>query len=266
MHPVLFHIGSVLIPSYGAIGALGVLAALFLALRTAKLAAVDAAQIWNLAILSVFAALIGQRLTLIVANWSVLQKHPSWAFGLAMIHHPLVAAAGALAALIAAAIYIRLQKLPLRPTADALAAPLILGLAFEQLGALLAGSGYGTDASPKLPWAVTYSSPVAAQWSGTPLGVPLHPVQAYAAMAFLTLAVLLFLGLPLRRRSGDIAGIALMGLGAIAFLTEIWRDPEGRGPLFHGALTAPQIAAVFFVLAGALLLLDLKPHTESAHV
>ncbi len=34
-------------------------------------------------------------------------------------------------------------------------------------------------------WAVIYTSPLAARWSGTPLGIPLHPVQGYAALAFL---------------------------------------------------------------------------------
>ncbi len=266
MHPVLFHIGPILIPSYGVLGALGVLAALFLAQRTARVAGIDPTKIWNLSIIALFAALIGQRLTLIVANWSVLQKHPSWTFGLAMVHHPLLAAAGAVAALIVAAICIRVLKLPPSSTADALSAPLILGLAFEQFGALLAGSGYGTDAGPRLPWAVTYSSPIAARWSGTPLGVALHPVQAYAALAFLSLAVFLFLWLPLRRRAGDIAGICLMGLGTIIYITEIWRDSEGRGFLFRGLLDAPQIAAVLFVLTGALLLLERKPRTESTHV
>ena len=110
MHPVLFHIGPILIPSYGVLGALGVLAALFLAQRTARVAGIDPTKIWNLSIIALFAALIGQRLTLIVANWSVLQKHPSWTFGLALVHHPLLAAAGAVAALIVAAICIQFNS------------------------------------------------------------------------------------------------------------------------------------------------------------
>jgi hypothetical protein len=40
-------------------------------------------------------------------------------------------------------------------------------------------------------WAVVYNHPLAHRWSGTPLGIPLHPVQAYAALAYATLAVLL---------------------------------------------------------------------------
>jgi phosphatidylglycerol:prolipoprotein diacylglycerol transferase len=262
VHPVLFHIGSVLIPSYGAIGALGVLAALFLAQQTARPAGVAPTQTWNLCIISVFAALAGQRLTLIAANWSVLRLHPSWAMGLAMVHHPLLTGAGAAAGLIAAAWYIRAQKIAALCMADALAAPLTLGLAFEQFGALLAGSGFGTDANPKLPWAVNYTNTTAARWSGTPLGVPLHPVQAYAAIGYLTLAVLLLVLLPARRQHGDIAGICLMGLGAVIYITEIWRDTEGRGLFFNGALDGPQIIAVVFVLFGAFILRERKRPIE----
>ena len=266
VHPILFRIGAVLIPSYGAIGALGVLAALFLAQRTARSAGVDPSHIWNLSILAVFAALAGQRLTLIIANWSTLKLHPSWALGLAMVHHPLVAGAGAAAAFIVSAWYVRWQKLPALASADVLAAPLTLGLAFEQFGALLAGSGFGTDADPKLPWAVTYTSTIAARWSGTPLGMPLHPAQAYAALGFLTLAIFLWVWLPLRRRVGDLAGICLMGLGTVIYMSEIWRDPEGRGLILHGALDGPQIIAIVFVIAGGLLLLERKPKIEAARV
>jgi phosphatidylglycerol:prolipoprotein diacylglycerol transferase len=156
----------------------------------------------------------------------------------------------------AAFLYARWKRLPLGNTADALAAPLALGLAFEQLGALLAGSGYGTEAT--VPWAVTYTNPLAARWSGTPLGIPLHPVQAYLGLAFLALSVLLLAGLPARRQEGDGAGLFLLGAGAVVFLTEFWRDPEGRGALLGGALDGPQAAAVLLVLAGGLILLERK--------
>lgn len=258
MHPVLFHIGSILIPSYGAVAALGVLLALALVQRTARLACVDAAQVWNLCVVALFAAIAAQRLLLLAVNWTDIERHPAWMLTLAMVHHPLLAAVGVFAALLAAIFYGRWRRLSLWPTADALAAPLALGLAFEQAGALLAGSGFGIEASPKLPWAVTYTSPLAERWSGTPLGIPLEPVQAYAALAFLTLALLVYLWMPLRQQPGDAAGICLMGLGAILFLTELWRDSAGRGAIFDGVLDAPQIAGVVLVIAGALALRERK--------
>ncbi len=258
MHPILFRIGSLLIPSYGALAAVGVLLGLCLALHTARAARVDPGQVWNLCVVSLFAALVGERLLLVVMNWGVLQRHPSWLMGLAMIHHPLLAGAGVAAGGGCALWYARRRTLPLRRTADALAAPLALGLAFEQLGALLAGSGYGTEASRAVHWAITYTNPLAARWSGAPLGVPLHPVQAYAGFAFFALALLFLFWQPLLRRPGDLAGICLMGIGAVIFVTEIWRDPEGRGWVLRGAVDGPQIAALALVLIAAPVLMERK--------
>ena len=260
MHPVLFHIGAILIPSYGAVSALGVLLALFLAQRTARIAGVNPAQVWNLCVVGVFAALVGERLLLVAMNWSDLRRHPAWLFAVAMIHHPMLAAAGALAGFGSAAVYARWQRMPLASTADALAAPLALGLAFEQFGALLAGSGYGTETGVR--WAVTYWNALAARWSGTPLGIPLHPVQAYEALAFLTLSVFLLVCLPVRRQQGDVAGLWLVGAGVAIYITELWRDTEGRGALFGGALDGPQAAAILFVLAGAIVLMERKGPVE----
>jgi phosphatidylglycerol:prolipoprotein diacylglycerol transferase len=268
VHPVLFHIGAVLIPSYGALAAVGVLLALLLAQRTARTAGVNAAQVWNLCVLSLFGALAAERLVLVIANWSELRLHPSWMLGLAMIHHPLLAGAGALAGAGCAAWYARRQHMPLRATADALAAPLALGLAFEQVGALLAGSGYGIESGPSVHWAVTYTNPLAERWSGTPMGIPLHPVQAYAALAYLTLSIFLLAWQRARRRLGDVAGLMLMGTGVAVYMTELWRDPEGRGTILHGALDGPQIVAVLLVLCGAAVLLERKgpaAKDEGAH-
>lgn len=246
------------IPSYGAVTALGVLLALFLAQRTARTVHVDPVKVWNLCILSLCAALAAARLLLVAVNFSVIRLHPAWVLKLAMVHHPLLAGTGACAGAACAAWYARRNKLPFAATADALAPPLALGLAFEQIGALLAGSGYGTEAGSGVHWAVTYNNPLAELWSGAPLGIPLHPVQAYAAMAFLALAALLYVWLPLQRRPGDGAGLWLLGAGVAIYMTELWRDPAGRGAMFHGALDGPQIAAVLLVLAGALVLRERK--------
>jgi phosphatidylglycerol:prolipoprotein diacylglycerol transferase len=258
VHPLLFHLGSILIPSYGATAAVGVLLALFLAQRTARITGLDTARIWNLCVIALFAALLCSRLLLVALNWSALRLHHSWLLALAMVHHPLLAACGALAAALAALFYARWQRLPLplRPTADALAAPLALGLAFEQFGALLAGSGYGTETAVR--WAVTYTHPLAALWSGAPLGVSVHPVQAYAAFGFLALSICLLLWLPNRRQTGDLVGLFLLGFAMIVFTTEFWRDPEGRGSVLGGALDGPQAAALLMLLSGGLMLMERK--------
>jgi len=261
VYPVLFHLGSILIPAYGALTAVGVLLALLLTQRTARIAGLDGRKMWNLCVVALIAALAGSRLLLVALNWSDLRLHPMWLLGLAMIHHPLLACFGALAALAAAVLYGRSQRLPLWSTADALAAPVALGLAFEQTGALLAGSGYGIEAGTGIAarWAVTYTHPLAARWSGAPLGVALHPVQAYAALAFLTLSIFLLFWLRYRQQAGDVAGLLLLGAGVVIFVTEFWRDTEGRGTLLGGALDGPQAAAVALVVIGGLVMMERPP-------
>jgi phosphatidylglycerol:prolipoprotein diacylglycerol transferase len=258
MHPVLFQIGSLVVPSYGALAALGVLLALGLAQVTARRAGIDAEtgsrHAWNMLVLAVFASLAISRLVLIGINLSELRSHPSWLLAAAMVHHPLLAAAGALGGAAAVSGYARWARLPLGAVADCLAAPVSLGITAEQLGALLAGSGYGRETT--VAWAVTHTSPLAARWSGTPLGVPLHPAQGYAALGALLLAGISFGWLFVRRRSGDVAGVWLVGMGVLLFVTEIFRDWEGRGVVFGGLADIPQLVGLGLVVLGGLVLVD----------
>jgi phosphatidylglycerol:prolipoprotein diacylglycerol transferase len=258
MHPVLFHLGRLVVPSYGAVAALGVLLALALAQFTARRSGLDPAtaprHVWNMIVLAVFASLAVSRLILIAINLSELRTHPSWVLAVAMVHHPLLAAAGALGAIAAIAAYVRWAKLPLTGVADCLAAPVSLGVAAEQLGALLAGSDYGSETTAS--WAVTYTSSIAARWSGTPLGVPLHPVQAYAAAGALALAAICLVWLRLPRRTGDVAGVWLLGSGVLLFVTELFRDWEGRGIIFGGITDIPQLVGLGCVVLGGIVLLN----------
>jgi phosphatidylglycerol:prolipoprotein diacylglycerol transferase len=254
VYPVLFHLGAILIPSYGVTSAVGVLLGLFLAEGSARRAGLNGGQVWNLCVVSLFAALAASRLLLLALNWTEVRLHPAWMLGLAMVHHPLLGGFAALTAVVVAVLYGRWQRLPMWTTADVLAAPVALGAVFEQVGALLEGSGYGRETT--VHWAVNYTHPLAARWSGAPLGVSVHPVQAYAAIGFLALGIFLLNWLPHRRQQGDLAGLLLLGAGIVVFVTEYWRDPEGRGTLLGGALNGPQAAAVVLVVAGGLLMLE----------
>ena len=254
VYPVLFQFGSLVVPSYGACAAIGVLLALGLAQITAPRAGLDARQSWNMLVLAVFSSLACSRLLLIAMNLGDLRRHPRWLLAVAMVHHPLLAAAGFAGGAAAVLLYARWARLPVAAVADSLAAPVALGMAAEQFGALLAGSDYGREAATG--WAVTYSSDLAARWSGTPLGIPLFPVQAFAAIGASALAVICLGWQWLPRRSGDVAGVWLVGAGALLCVTEAFRDWLGRGVLLGGIIDIPQLVGLGMVLLGGAALWD----------
>ena len=268
MHPVLTQIGPLIIPSYGAVASVGVLLSLWLAQWTSRRTKIDPRHTWNMLVLAVFASLVTSRLLLIAINLGELRSHPAWLLAVAMVHHPLLSAAGVLGGAIAVLIYARWARISLPAVADTLASPVSIGMAAEQLGALMAGSDYGRF-SPGQPLmgAVIYSSSLAARWSGTPLGLPLYPVQGYAAGGALLVAALTCAWFFWPRRTGDVASIWLIATGAMLFLTELFRDWEGRGVLARGILDIPQLVALAMVLLGGALLCDWRrdlPHPVHA--
>jgi phosphatidylglycerol:prolipoprotein diacylglycerol transferase len=255
MHPVLFQIGSLVIPSYGACTAIGVLLALGLAQATARRSGLDPRHAWNLLVLAVFAALAVSRLVLIAMNLGDLRRHPRWLLAVSMVHHPLLAAAGIVAALVAVIVYVRWAGLPMATVADCLAAPISLVMAAEQVGALLAGSDFGRESTSNSSFAaLTYSSELAGRWSGTPLGIRLYPVQAYAAAGALLLTGIVYGWLFLPRRRGDVAGVWLVGAGVLLFVAEIFRDWDGRGVLLMGLVDLPQLVGLGMVVLGGVVL------------
>ena len=84
---------------------------------------------------------------------------------------------------------VRRYKLPVWTTADMFAPGIALGHIIGRFGCLLAGCCYGRPTT--VPWAITFTDPVAAANVGTPLGVPLHPTQLYDAGAELLILVVL---------------------------------------------------------------------------
>jgi hypothetical protein len=62
------------------------------------------------------------------------------------------------------------------------------------------------------------------------------------------------LWMPLPRRRGDVAGAALIGLGALLFITELFRDWEGRGALMGGLVDIPQLVGLGLVVLGGMVL------------
>ena len=108
---------------------------------------------------------------------------------------------GLLAALGVAIFLVRRYQLRIWTTADLFAPGIALGHVVGRLGCLMAGCCYGTPTT--MPWAITFTNPLAASNVGTPLGIPLHPTQLYDAGAELLILIIL---LVTERRGKPFAG------------------------------------------------------------
>lgn len=260
MYPRLFQAGPLMIPTLGAMAAVGLVCGLLLAMRVARELRVNPDEVWNLGLLAVCSAFAGSRLLLVAFNWSDFLHFPL----LMLLAAPAGSGAvfyGGLAFAVATAYgYARWKRMPMLRTLDALAPAAALAHGIYMLGAFAGGCSYGEPTAQA--WGVVFRDKFAAMWCGAPLGVPLQPTQLYESAAELLICVFL-LWLLVRRaarqaaaQDGEILGAWLFLFGAARFVVEFYRADPGRGSLFNGLMTVTQGIALLAVLEGGFLWMD----------
>jgi phosphatidylglycerol:prolipoprotein diacylglycerol transferase len=170
---------------------------------------------------------------------------------------------GLIAAVGVAFWYISRHALPFWTTCDVFAPGIALGHVTGRLGCLAAGCCYGRPAD--VPWAITFTNPLAAANVGTPLGIPLHPTQLYEAGAELLILGLL---LAFERKGRPFAGRTFwlyMLLYAISrYIIEIYRgDPRGLDPIL-GVISTSQFISVILAPLSLVMLVWLSRSTPTS--
>ena len=248
MYPILFEVAGWPVYAYGVLLAAAYLAALQLAVVRARRAGVDGAKVMDFGIYLIIAALVGAKLMLVVVDFDYFRQNPRELFSL--VRAGGVFYGGLLGALLAAIWLVRRYRLSLWATADFIAPGIALGHIIGRFGCLLAGCCYGRPTD--LPWAVTFTDPVAAANVGTPLNQPLHPTQLYDAGAELLILVLL---LATERRGRPFPGRTFWGYivlyGVSRFVVEMFRgDPRGE---IMGVSTSQAVSILMVPLALVML-------------
>ena len=235
MYPTLFHFGHLTLPTFGALAALGLIAALFLSERTAALANLPRQKLWDAGIFAVFAAFLLSRLILIGIYWKTFR-----AFPVLVLAVPSLTATGIVFTALATAAWLYFHRMPILSSLDAWAPGGMLVWAALALGHFAEGSDPGMPTT--LPW-------------GLPLipGEPmrLHPVPLYGTFVAL---ILLLSGLQLLRRNlpaGTTVAATLTAAGLAQFLLSFLRQP---GETTFLNLDLLQIVALGTMLAGLVLL------------
>jgi phosphatidylglycerol:prolipoprotein diacylglycerol transferase len=236
MHPYLLHSGHLLLPTFGILAAVGLMAALTLSLRTAATVGLDPDKLWNAGLFTLLSAFALSRLLLILAN-----PHSFVAYPILLLMVPSLNATGILLTIIVTAIYLRTHSFPFLDTLDAWSPCATLAWAFLALGHFAEGSDAGLPTT--LPWGLRIP----------PDRTPLHPVALYAAIAAAALTVLLLRQLPRRQHPGDTFALALAAAGTAQFLLTFVRQPYPDAGLLD---PIQWIALGMIALAGLVLLLQ----------
>lgn len=170
---------------------------------------------------------------------------------------------GFIGALVASGLFFsRRPQLPFWQTADICGPAIALGQGIGRIWCLMAGDDYGRPT--RMAWAVTFTDPDAATIGGAPLGVPLHPVQAYESVVCALLFVVLVRLLRRKRFDGEVI-LAYTVLYAIArFVLEFFRGDADRGFVVSWLSTSQFIAAILGLAAIALLVARRLPQGSFA--
>ncbi|BDU77827.1 prolipoprotein diacylglyceryl transferase [Mesoterricola sediminis] len=251
MHPILFKLGTFPVGTYGLILTVGFFLALYLAQALAKRDGISAEAVSDLAITLLLAGILGAKLLMIVVDLSsgtpVRQiLDPAYLRAGGAIH------GGVIGGVVAFFWRMRKLKLPLGPTLDALTPAVALGQAIGRLGCFSAGCCYGTECH--LPWAVTFTNPDAHWLSGTPLNLPIHPVQLYTLLANALVMALLLATRGRRRFAGQVGALYFVLEGVGRIVTETWRADLDRGFLLNIPwLSTGRATALAFIAFGLIL-------------
>jgi phosphatidylglycerol:prolipoprotein diacylglycerol transferase len=231
--PGFFRVGGVHVPLYGLFAALGLIAALWVSQRTAPQVGLSADKLWDAGVFTVIAAFVASRALLVAFDWRAFLKYP-----LLVLALPSLTYAGMLLTGLMVWGWLRWKRMPVLAVLDAWAPCAALLAAVLSVAHYVEGSDAGMPT--RLPWGVVTPG-------DTVLG-RVHPVQIYGAVAALALGSFLLWKLPRRKFSGEIAAVALMVGGVLAFLLNMLQQPvESFGDAW---LDPGQFVALAALLAG----------------
>jgi len=261
--PQLFHIGRFFLPTYGLLVSIGVLTGLWISVRNSEKHGINPDHAWNFGILVVLCGIVGAKILYIINDWSTYAAHPADIFSVATLQAGGVFSGGLVAALVAAAWYIRSHHMPALATCDAFAPGLAMGHAIGRIGCFAAGCCYGKPTTHF--WGVIFTNPVANFYSQTPLNVRLEPTELFESAVELANFFILMWMLKRKKFDGQVFGAYLFLYGVARFFIEFLRGDPGRGEVFGGLMTGTQLISIGLVILGGLIWW-LRPATRALPV
>jgi phosphatidylglycerol:prolipoprotein diacylglycerol transferase len=262
MYPRLLTTPFFTIYTFGALLAASYIAAFWWLTREGRRERLDVDALSSLAFWSIGGAIVGAKTLLVLRSLPEFLSTTGAEFFSSVLTSAGDFYGGFIGALVAALLYFRRHRqLPFWQSADVCAPAVALGQAFGRVGCLLAGDDYGRPTL--MPWAVTFTDPDAATIAGAPLGVPLHPVQAYESVVCLLLFIFLVRLLRRKRFDGEVILTYTLLYATARFILEFFRGDADRGFVVGWLSTSQFIAAILGPVAIALELLIVRRRQQT---
>jgi phosphatidylglycerol:prolipoprotein diacylglycerol transferase len=238
MKPVLFEVFGVKIYGYGLMIAIGILVAMTIFIKKAKLKGYDEDSVFNMIITAVIGGIIGGKVLYIITEFKEIVKDPSIIFkdfGLGFVIYGAIMG-GALAVYI----YCRRKQWSMLQISDLLIPAVAIAQGFGRIGCFLAGCCYGAETTSAL-------SVVFPEEGLAPAGVHLHPTQLYSSAFDFLLGFFLLWYYNKTNKRGRTLSLYLILYSIGRFMVEFIRnDPRGN----VGILSTSQFIAIFTLVLG----------------
>ena len=236
MHNDIFTIGKFTIHGYGLMIAIGVIAAVLVAIYRAKKAGIDPEVVLDLVLIGLICGFGGGKILYLIVEWKDFIKSPMTYLG----GGGFVVYGGIILALIVGAVYFTLKKKDPLIVMDLIMPEVSIAQGFGRIGCFLAGCCYGriTD---------SVFGVVFPEGSLAPAGVKLIPTQLImSAGNFLIAGILLIAATKLKKR-GQILSLYLILYAIGRFAVEFLRN-DHRGAV--GVFSTSQFISLFIVIIG----------------
>ena|ERR1041385_9034778 len=250
MHPVLFHLGSFTLYTYGFFIALGaVLGGLYMWQQGKKRYGMTFDQANALFLLLIFAGVAGGKLFLIFEAPSLYLSHP----GELLSKNGFVFYGSLLTAIPVMLWYFKKNKLPVAGMLDVMAAVTCIVHGFGRIGCFNAGCCYGTPTQSFL--GVVFTDPVC---QARPLNVSLHPTQLYEASAIFLILIILLVIDRNKKFDGQVFLVYLMLYAITRSVIELFRGDLERGFIIDNLLSYSQFISILMASAAIYFYVKLK--------
>jgi phosphatidylglycerol:prolipoprotein diacylglycerol transferase len=246
VHPFLFQIGPVRVPTYGIVAVTALLIAIWLTRRYARIEGLNPSRMMDAIVLTIAVAFVSARVLEVAINWRRYFGAPG---GLKLLTYATgVFVGGLVGGIVFLVIWLRRIHVPVLQGLDILALVAAISTGVGRWGCFFSGCCWGIPTSA--PWAVTFPEIARRMHKGLP-DVPIHPTQIYESLMSLAILGILVVLYRKKRFHGRIIAAYIVLYSVGRFMLEFVRGDEDRGFVLGTSVSTSQFACALLALAGA---------------